>query len=115
MIAFPELWIPGYPFFIYAHAQKECIEYMRKYFRNAVDVTSKHMERIRKSARAANIMVVLGTAERDNGSLYMAQTFIGPEGNIILHRRKMKPTSYERIVFGDAVSAVIPRTEHFSD
>jgi cyanide hydratase len=32
------------------------------------------------------------------------KTFIGPDGNILLHRRKFKPTSLERVVFGDAVS-----------
>lgn len=103
LVAFPELWIPGYPNFIYAHVQKACNEFMRKYFRNAISIDSKHMQKIRFAARKANIMVVLGIAEREKGSLYMAQSFIGPNGNILLHRRKFKPTSYERILFGDAV------------
>lgn len=66
-------------------------------------VQSSQMTKIRMAARAARIMVVLGIAERDGGSLYMAQSFIGPDGDILLHRRKFKPTSLERIVFGDAV------------
>lgn len=104
LVAFPELWIPGYPNFIYAHAQKTCNEYIRKYFRNSVSVDSKHMGQIRLAARRAKMtVVVLGIAEREKGSLYMAQSFIGPDGQILLHRRKFKPTSYERILFGDAV------------
>ncbi|EEU34527.1 uncharacterized protein NECHADRAFT_54453 [Fusarium vanettenii 77-13-4] len=103
LVAFPELWIPGYPNFIYAHAQKTCNEYIRKYFRNSVSVDSKHMGQIRLAARRAKMtVVVLGIAEREKGSLYMAQSFIGPDGQILLHRRKFKPTSYERILFGDA-------------
>ncbi|KAF3011478.1 hypothetical protein E8E14_006027 [Neopestalotiopsis sp. 37M] len=102
IIGFPELWIPGYPVFIYAHKANVIYDYCRKYYRNAIDVNSQHMQTIRAAARDAKIMVVLGIAERDRGSLYMAQTFIGPDGNILLHRRKFKPTSFERVVFGDA-------------
>lgn len=68
------------------------------------------MTRIRKTAQAAGIMVVLGTSERDRGSLYMAQTFIGPQGDILLHRRKFKPTGAERTIFGDAVRASLQIT-----
>lgn len=77
---------------------------MLRYYRNAVAVDSDHMNDIRKAAHVAGIMVVLGIAERDRGSLYMAQTFIGPRGDVLLHRRKFKPTGPERIIFGDAAS-----------
>jgi cyanide hydratase len=103
LIAFPELWIPGYPTFIFAHTTKVINDYMVDYYRHSVAVDSTHMAKIRTTARAANIMVVLGISERHRGSLYMAQTFIGPDGDVLLHRRKFKPTGPERIVFGDAV------------
>jgi nitrilase len=104
LIAFPELWIPGYPTFVFAHTTKVVNDYMLSYYRNCVAVDSTHMLSIRKVAQTAEIMVVIGIAERDRGSLYMAQTFIGPQGDVLLHRRKFKPTGPERIVFGDAVS-----------
>ncbi|KAJ0336041.1 hypothetical protein KNSL1_013418 [Colletotrichum chrysophilum] len=103
LVAFPELWIPGYPNFIHAKAAKETINYNLKYYRNSIDVRSEHVERIRMAARNASIMVVVGISERDKGSLYMAQTFIGPDGDVLLHRRKFKPTAQERILFGDAI------------
>ncbi|CAK7237066.1 hypothetical protein SBRCBS47491_009850 [Sporothrix bragantina] len=102
LIAFPELWIPGYPTFVFAHTTKTVNDYMLKYYHNAIAVDSEHMATIRKAARAADIMVALGIAERDWGSLYMSQTFISPQGDILLHRRKFKPTGPERIIFGDA-------------
>lgn len=107
IIAFPELWIPGYPTFIFGHKANVVYDYCLKYYQNAVDVDSKHMLRIRAAARAGSIMVVIGIAERHRGSLYMAQTFIGPSGDILLHRRKLKPTSFERVVFGDAVGGTL--------
>ncbi|KAF5520008.1 Arylacetonitrilase [Colletotrichum aenigma] len=46
LVAFPELWIPGYPNFIHAKAAKETMNYNLKYYRNSIDVRSHHMERI---------------------------------------------------------------------
>ncbi|KAL2826616.1 carbon-nitrogen hydrolase [Aspergillus cavernicola] len=102
LIAFPELCIPGYPTFVFAHTIKTVNDYMLEFYRNSVSVESSHMTKIRKAARAAEIMVVLGISERHRGSLFMAQTFIGPDGTTLLHRRKFKPTGPERIIFGDA-------------
>ncbi|KAK1634565.1 carbon-nitrogen hydrolase [Colletotrichum phormii] len=102
LIAFPELWIPGYPNFIHAMAAKETFLYNIKYYRNSIDIESKRMEKIRLAVKKAQIMCLLGISERHRGSLYMAQTFIGPHGDILLHRRKFKPTAQERILFGDA-------------
>lgn len=64
------------------------------------------MNEIRLAARDANVMVVIGISERDKGSLFMAQTFIAPDGSILLHRRKFRPTGPERLIFGDAVCSV---------
>ncbi|KAI8711285.1 CN hydrolase domain-containing protein [Fusarium sp. LHS14.1] len=71
LVAFPELWIPGYTNFSYAHVQKMCNEYMRTYFRNSASVDSKHMGQIRLAARSAKISAVLGIAKREKGSLYL--------------------------------------------
>lgn len=103
LIAFPELWIPGYPTYVFAHDKKAASRYTLQYYRNSVEVDSTHMFRIRAAARAAKIMVVLGYSERDRGSLYMSQTFIDANGAVLLHRRKFKPTGYERTIFGDGV------------
>jgi len=62
---------------------------------------SPEMDRILEAVKEAGIFVVLGYSERDGGSLYMAQSFINPEGKIILHRRKIKPTHVERSIWGD--------------
>lgn len=60
------------------------------------------MSAIRACARENNIAVSLGFAENDNNSLFIAQALIGSDGEIKVHRRKMKPTHMERTIFGDA-------------
>ena len=46
-------------------------------------------------------MVVMGHSEKHGGSLYMGQWIIGPDGETIAQRRKLKPTHVERTVFGE--------------
>ena len=58
-------------------------------------------EKIRQAAKRNNIVVVLGLSERDGGSLYIAQWIIGPDGETVAQRRKLKPTHVERSVFGE--------------
>jgi hypothetical protein len=50
------------------------------------------MRQICEAVKEAGIFVVLGYSERAGASLYIAQSFISPEGKIVLHRRKIKPT-----------------------
>lgn len=58
------------------------------------------MESIRACCIKNSIRAVVGFSERDGGSLYMSQWLVGPEGDVVV-RRKFRPTSMERIVFGD--------------
>ena len=59
------------------------------------------MDRIRAAVKEAKVFTVLGYSERDGASLYIAQSFIDIEGEIVLHRRKIKPTHVERSIWGD--------------
>ncbi|KAJ5726055.1 Carbon-nitrogen hydrolase [Penicillium malachiteum] len=60
------------------------------------------MKQIQSAAKTNSIAVFLGFSENDNNSAYIAQVLIGPDGQIVSHRRKMKPTHMERTIFGDA-------------
>jgi predicted amidohydrolase len=60
------------------------------------------MDAIKAAARANSIAVVLGFSERtETDSVYIAQAIISPQGDLLMHRRKLKPTHMERTVFGD--------------
>jgi nitrilase len=55
----------------------------------------------RAAAKRNKMFVALGLSERDGGSLYIAQWIIGPDGETVAKRRKLKPTHAERTVFGE--------------
>lgn len=74
---------------------------VHKYMANSLRINSPEMESIKAAVKKAGIFVVLGYSERDGNSLYMAQSSISPEGIIVSHRRKIKPTHIERTIWGE--------------
>jgi nitrilase len=101
LVAFPETWLPGYPWFIWLGAPAEAMGFIPRYHQNSMEVRSPQMRRLQALARRHGITLVMGFSERDGGSRYMSQAIIGEQGEILLVRRKLKPTHVERTVFGE--------------
>src|ERR1700692_2994184 len=103
LIAFPETFIPGYPWQIRLGAPAWAIGrgFVQRYFDNALSFHSPQADKIRKAVKRANLTAVIGLSERDGGSLYIAQWLIAPDGETIAKRRKLRPTHAERTVFGE--------------
>ncbi|KAG4432018.1 hypothetical protein IFR05_012503 [Cadophora sp. M221] len=101
VLGFPEVWIPGYPWNIWTQSVPQNGTMVKKYMANSLRVQSPEMEAIKAAVKEAGIFVVLGYSERDGNSLYMAQSSISPEGIIVNHRRKIKPTHIERTIWGE--------------
>lgn len=80
---------------------QESLPLLKKYRENSLESNSPEMDRIREAARANKIFVSLGYSELDLASLYTTQVMISPTGEVINHRRKIKATHVERLVFGD--------------
>jgi predicted amidohydrolase len=59
------------------------------------------MKRIQAAVKKAGMFIVLGYSEREGASIYIAQAFISPDGEIVLNRRKIKPTHAERTIWGE--------------
>ncbi|TFY81337.1 hypothetical protein EWM64_g2675 [Hericium alpestre] len=107
IIGLPEVFIPGAPPLsltgeLHLHdALAPAPDILAKYHANSLAVHSPEMDQIREAVKKLGVYVVLGFSERDGGSLYIAQVTISPKGEIVNHRRKIKPTHYEKTIFGD--------------
>ncbi|MDX7988660.1 carbon-nitrogen hydrolase family protein [Xenorhabdus sp. 12] len=101
LIAFPETWIPGYPWFIWLDSPLWGMQFIKQYHDNSLVINSQQYQRIERAAADNNIMVVLGFSEKDHGSLYISQSIIDQTGKTLLTRRKLKPTHVERALFGE--------------
>ncbi|KAI7767216.1 hypothetical protein LZL87_009618 [Fusarium oxysporum] len=99
IIAFPELWLPGYPTWIWARPMD--FEMVVKYTKNSLNIDSSEMQDIKCCAAESNIIVCLGFSERSGDSLYIAQCIIDSDGEVLMTRRKLKPFHIERTIFGD--------------
>lgn len=102
LIAFPETWIPGYPWFLWLGAPATYMHWIQQYHQNSLDLNSAQAAKISAAARDNRIYVVLGYSERDHGSLYIGQWIINDLGETVGVRRKLKATHVERILFGES-------------
>jgi aliphatic nitrilase len=101
LIAFPEVWLPGYPYFFWLGTPLEGLLHMPHYRENSLVLGSPQDMAIRKAAADNGMYVCMGYSELAGGSLYMGQMLISPDGEPLIIRRKLKPTLAERCVFGE--------------
>jgi nitrilase len=104
LAVFGETWVSGYASFATHTTHPGFIDALRRFILNGVEVPSPATDALCAAARNAGIDVVIGVAERDSttqGTIYCTLLFIGREGEILGKHRKLKPTFYERIVWGE--------------
>jgi nitrilase len=101
LIAFPETWLPGYPWFIWLDSPAWGMQFIQRYHDNSLVYGTPESQRIAQAAREHRIMVVMGLSEKQGGSLYMGQWIVDADGRTVAQRRKLKPTHVERTVFGE--------------
>lgn len=101
LVAFPEVFLPGYPWWIWLDSPAWGMRFVSRYMRNSMTRDGEHLARIAEAAAKHSIFVVLGFSERAGGSLYMAQAIIDDSGSVLAVRRKLKPTHVERSIFGE--------------
>jgi len=83
LVAFPETFVPGYPWWIWLDSPAAGMAFVPAYAANSMTRDGAELDRIRRAAARHRIHVVLGFSERAGGSLYMAQAFISDSGELI--------------------------------
>lgn len=101
LVAFPETYLPGYPWYIWLDSPAWALQFTQRYFDNSLEYGTSQADALAAAAREHGVTVAMGLSERSGGSLYMGQWLIGPDGSTIARRRKLKPTFIERTVYGE--------------
>ena len=99
---FPETVVPYYPYFSAVQTPIQLIsgtEHLRL-LDQAVTVPSAATDAIGEAARKAGVVVSIGVNERDGGTLYNTQLLFDADGTLIQARRKITPTHFERMIWG---------------
>lgn len=107
LLAFPELWLPGYPWWIWLDGEERAALDQR-YREQAFTHGSSAARAIAQAAAAHGIHVVMGMAEREGSQLYIAQWLVDPQGATRLRRRKVKPGPVELRVFAEGGAHDLP-------
>jgi nitrilase len=101
LLAFPEAWIPGYPWWIWLGSPAWGMQFVGRYHENSIVADSPEDMAIRDAVKRNGLHLVLGVSEKAGGSLYLAQWIYAPDGSVISRRRKLKPTHVECTVYGE--------------
>ncbi len=99
---FPETVVPYYPYFSIIQTPYQIIggrEHL-KLLERSVTVPSAATDGIGEACKEAGMVVSIGVNERDGGTIYNTQLLFDADGALIQRRRKITPTHYERMVWG---------------
>jgi nitrilase len=115
LIAFPEVFVPGYPYWNWTMNPVKGGEWFERLYRAAVDIHGPHVDALRAAAAATRTTVVIGVNERGRhslGVLYNSVLTIGPDGALIGVHRKLVPTWAEKLTWtnGDGSTLRVHQT-----
>ena len=99
---FPETVIPNYPYFSIMQSGFAILRGKEnlKLLDQSVTVPSTTTDVIGEACKEAGMVVAIGVNERDRGTIYNAQLLFDADGALVQHRRKITPTHYEKMVWG---------------
>ena len=112
LLAFPEAFVPGYPFWIEQTDGARFDSHMQKvlhahYLAQAVQIEAGHLDPVVDASARHGMTVVLGIIERprDRGghSIYASCVTITPTHGIVTVHRKLMPTYEERLSWPPAM------------
>lgn len=114
LIAFPEAFIAGYPFWVWTHTPRGGVPFFTDLYNNAVEVPSSSTEVLADAARRVGAYVVMGVNERAGGTLYNTLLYFDDQGALIGRHRKLQPTHAERMIWGrgDSSDVFVLDTRH---
>lgn len=107
LVAFPEVFVAGYPYWSWIGNPVEGSPWFEKLVRSAIELPGPEIGKIAAAAARHGIHVVVGVNERSRhgiGTVYNTVVTIGDDGRILGRHRKLVPTWAEKLTWapGDA-------------
>lgn len=107
LVAFPEVFVAGYPYWNWVMNPVEGSPWFEKLCRSAIEIPGPEIRKIAQAAARHRINVVVGVNERSRfgvGTIYNTLVTIADDGRILGRHRKLVPTWAEKLTWapGDA-------------
>jgi nitrilase len=105
VVVFPEAFVGGYPKGADFGARVGMRsdpgrEEFERYWRGAIEIPGPITARLGELAGEFGTWLVIGTIERERGTLYCTVLYFSAEGALLGRHRKVMPTAMERIIWG---------------
>jgi len=115
LIAFPEVFIPGYPYWNWIVSPLEGSAWFHRLHDASVSATGPEVRQIAEAAKQFGVHVVIGINERSEigvGTIFNTLLTINDQGHLIGRHRKLVPTWAEKLTWtgGDGSSLVVHDT-----
>jgi nitrilase len=115
LVAFPEVFIPGYPYWNWIMTPLEGSAWFERLVRSSILVPGPEVSTLCQTAKEAAVNVVIGINERDEydlGALYNTLLMIGSDGALLSRHRKLVPTWAEKLTWtgGDGSTLKVHKT-----
>ncbi len=102
VIALPEVFIPGYPYWNWMMTPLEGSKWFRALYKQSILVPGPETGLLSGAAREANAFVVVGVNERSPvslGTIFNTNLVFGPDGALLGRHRKLVPTWAEKLTW----------------
>src|SRR5690606_8389296 len=99
LIAFPEVFIAGYPYWNWTMTPVKGSSWYEKLYKSSLPVANPRLTPLFEAARKHEIVVVVGMNERGEslGEIYNTNLIIDADGTLLARHRKLVPTWAEKL------------------
>jgi nitrilase len=104
LIAFPEAFVPGYPYWNWIMSPVQGGIWFERLYRASIDLPGPELELICAAAQRAGVHVVIGVNERSAtsvGTIFNTILTIDSDGALIGRHRKLVPTWAEKLTWAN--------------
>jgi nitrilase len=113
LVVFPEVFLPGFPYWINCYAPLVQSDMNTRYQEESVTVDGPEVALLVDAARSSGVSVVMGASERrlEGRTCHNSAIFITPEQGVVGVHRKLQPTYAERYIWGqgDGSTLIAPQ------
>ena len=104
LIAFPEVYIPGFPLWAGTSAPVDSGSMFPRYVSASIYADGPEITQLLNKAAEHKVVISMGFSERSRhsiGCLWNSNIVIGEDGQVLAHHRKICPTYWEKLIWSN--------------